>query len=142
MNCVKTKYNSEAIALEDIARIKLKSTRKKIPTGTYKCKCGFWHLTSQPNWNDKIKELEERIRLLIIEKLDLVSLNFDLIKEIKEQSKKVNLKVKIDAEVINLKNQLAISLKRNKKLQNDNRDLVIQVVQSNKHENKQHHTDN
>ena len=58
MLCSKSKYATEKFALDDIARIKSKSTRCKVPVAAYLCRCGFWHLTSQPNKDARIKELE------------------------------------------------------------------------------------
>ncbi len=58
MDCKKTKYATEKFALNDLERIR--------------SKCGSWHLTSQPNWNVKIAELEAIIKTLLEEKQALV----------------------------------------------------------------------
>lgn len=58
-NCNKVKYASEALALSDIARIRKKSTREKIPTRAYKCSGGAWHLTSRPDIKTIQQELKE-----------------------------------------------------------------------------------
>jgi len=50
-DCKKVMYASEQQANADIARIKQKSTRTKLPTRAYQCtKCNLWHLTSLPDY--------------------------------------------------------------------------------------------
>ncbi len=69
MDCKKTKYATERFALNDLERIRSnKVQRAKVPVAVYLCKCGSWHLTSQPNWNVKIAELEGIIKTLLEEK--------------------------------------------------------------------------
>lgn len=54
---VKTKYATEKLAVEDIARIKLKSDRDVTPCRAYFCVvCNFWHLTSKISRSDILKD--------------------------------------------------------------------------------------
>lgn len=56
-DCKKVMYASEQQANADIARIKQKSTRAKLPTRAYQCsKCNLWHLTSLPDYKSLYTE--------------------------------------------------------------------------------------
>jgi hypothetical protein len=77
--CTKVSFGSEAMANEDIKRIKNKSTRQVVPTRAYNCnKCGGWHLTSQPNWIVHTKNLECKIEILETKVKSLEGLNSSL----------------------------------------------------------------
>ena len=59
MSCTKTKYSSEAFAMQELERLQKTSSRIKKPIACYLCaKCNSWHLTSKPNYVDVIKGLE------------------------------------------------------------------------------------
>lgn len=45
--CKKTQYGSKSAADADIKRIAKKSSRSIIPIRSYRCRFGFWHLTSK-----------------------------------------------------------------------------------------------
>lgn len=72
-DCKKTKYSTEAFAKEDLRRFQ-NSGREKKPIAVYKCRCGFWHLTSK----DSIKDLKAEIQKLKDENRQLKIKNGDL----------------------------------------------------------------
>ncbi len=78
MDCKKTKFSSEAFALLDLERIKKRPPREKTPIAVYLCKCGSWHLTSQPNKDLIIADQKIVIDKLIKEKQILESKNITL----------------------------------------------------------------
>lgn len=71
MECKKTKYKDLAAAEQDIARIKKKSTRERLPNRAYHCPhCNGWHITSRPDHLETLQqntELKEKVLLLAAE---------------------------------------------------------------------------
>ncbi len=58
----KVTFGSEKDAEFYIHKLGKSSVRDTVPTRAYKCnKCGGYHLTSKPNWNDKLSKLEEEV---------------------------------------------------------------------------------
>lgn len=116
MICHKTKYASAQFALEDIARIKKKSTRNRIPIRTYFCRCGSWHITSQMNLNELVHQvciLEETLAVICDQNRKNT--------EIAVQSDK--RVIKLTEKVTNLQKLLAIV--RNDKLNLINEILIL-----------------
>lgn len=72
MACTKVSFATEEFANEHIARLKEKSNRKVVPTRAYKCnKCSSYHLTSQPNWKERVSTLEAKVSGLQNKVVDL-----------------------------------------------------------------------
>ena len=74
IECTKTRFATEKDAAFYISKIKNKSTRDVIPTRSYLCRCGAWHLTSKKDFvgenNElllKVTFLEEQVKKLKIE---------------------------------------------------------------------------
>lgn len=125
MDCIKTKYATEQFALEDLARIRAKTTREKVPIGVYLCKCNFWHLTAQPNWKDRIAALEQ-----VIAQKDILITELRI--KIQKADSVVSKEIKKDARVIELIKQNSLLHKKNTNLTNSNKELICQIVQSGK----------
>ncbi len=127
MHCTKSKYASQQFALDDIARIKAKSTRAKIPVAAYLCKCGFWHLSSQPNKDVIIEELRAIIKQ---QKIDIglliegQKLQGKVIQQLKSNSDK---EIRADERIALLRQQIADLNKKNKRLSLDNNDLIAKL---------------
>jgi len=64
VKCKKVSYSSEKIALHDVKKYNIKSTRESKPIRTYLCPiCFNWHLTSKPKKVDNlISELNQKIK--------------------------------------------------------------------------------
>ncbi|MFA6570742.1 MAG: hypothetical protein WCT77_05835 [Bacteroidota bacterium] len=120
MTCNKTSYSTERFAIEDIARIKNKSKRQTIPLRAYLCHCGSWHLTHKKD-NATVK-LEQKIESLIIQNEKFKTEIFNL-------KKSDNKQLKIDSEIITLKNTIQNKNEIIKKLRIDNKELVYKLMQ-------------
>lgn len=121
MECKKTQYASEQLALDDVKRIGDKSSRSTIPVRAYKCNhCDFWHLTSKEN------RVEKYIRELLCE-LDSLKKENTTLRKTSDSGEK--LKIKIDSRVAELMKANETLYKENKKLRSDNGDLICRNIQ-------------
>lgn len=72
MNCVKTKFKTEADAehaLKHIKTVRRKYRREKKPNRYYQCEiCNFYHLTSKDELPEEVSLIHESEFLLLIEK--------------------------------------------------------------------------
>lgn len=132
MACDKVRYGSKKAADEDIARIKKKSTRSRVPIRSYQCTVCYgrpWHLTSREDLfklskqeemeNKKISDLTEQVKKL---KEEISSLKNNAHREI-------NKEVKTDSKVVALNDairKLERSLLNSRK---DNSELIARIVQ-------------
>jgi hypothetical protein len=118
--CKKVKYASEKFALFDVARIKKKSDRNKIPFRVYLCHCGSWHLTS------KFDKREAEINELKIK-------NIELTKDLDELKRNINkedrILIKTDERIVELTKQNNSITKSNKMLRETNSDLINKLIQ-------------
>ena len=134
MDCKKTKYATEAFALSDLERIKKnKVQREKVPIAVYLCKCGSWHLTSQPNWTIKISELEGVVKTLKEEKKALVAEITKLVeknKALQDSIKKAEYKtVSSEPRVIMLNKTKRKAKELIRKLRKSNSTLISENIQ-------------
>lgn len=141
MTCTKTIYSSEALAKEDVIRIKNKSKRMRKPLSVYKCPHGeHWHLTSRDNTlKDKIAALEAELKKVnetreewlsgLKGELAAAKLEFENYK--KSYNQKERVVVRADERVKDLQKQLKQQALTISKLKNDKNTLFAQIVQLN-----------
>lgn len=49
MLCSKKSYPTRKLATTAMNLVRARSSKREIPTRTYLCKCGQWHLTKKPD---------------------------------------------------------------------------------------------
>lgn len=128
MECTKVKYASKKMADEDIARIRKKSKREKIPIRSYLCKCGGWHLTSREDmFKYSEREMENK---KITELTELVKKLKDEISSLKDSThREINKEVKTDAKVVALNDTIRKLEKMLLNSRKDNSELIARIVQ-------------
>lgn len=125
--CTKTKYASQSMADFDINKISKKSNRGTIPIRSYLCqRCGSWHLTSRKDFNEEIKLLNDQILELKKENESLRQIN-DMLKI--NKNKLENHEAKVDARVVQLKQELNVMEKRLNNSRKDNSELIAKIIQ-------------
>lgn len=126
-NCIKVKYADKKAADDDILRIRKKSTRAKIPTRSYLCTCGSWHLTSQKeNIYEKNKRLENEIKTLEAQYLSQKQENEQLKNGINKEASKA---ARIDQRIIELNKGMTRLNKELKAVRSDRNSLISQIIQ-------------
>lgn len=87
-DCSKTKFRDEKTALDFITKLNKTSARSVRPLRAYLCqRCNTWHLTSQENDYDKLKNEIERLNKIIKEKNNLITTLNNRIHELKLKKK-------------------------------------------------------
>lgn len=120
--CRKVKYASEEFALFDIHRIKIKSSRKIIPTRVYFCRCGSWHLTSRmDNKQVLISKLQLENHQLKLKVEELTKMNQEGLSEL---DKNERLELRRDKMLKEFKKGLKTTQTHNKALYKTNSELI------------------
>ena len=114
MTCTKTKYTSQQFAIDDIERIKKKSTRSIIPIRSYYCSCGFWHITS------KIDHYELKHQIEVLEELNKI---------INDQNKKdTEIAIRTDERIVKLNQKIQKLYKLLSVIRDDKLNLINEIV--------------
>lgn len=136
--CKKTRYSSEVFAMLDIARIRSKSNRDKVPVRAYKCpECKYWHLTSKHSRaQEAIKMLTAQLKETTKERDELAqekkqwkqlqSRLDDVMGQNKTLRKQVNDKNSADERVKEMQTQISKQKKINDKQKEDNNYLIAE----------------
>ena len=145
--CKKVKYSSEYYAKIDMARIRKRSNRAKLPRSVYFCEeCKAWHLTSKLNQDQEIAELNVRVNELEQKLIVSESNNKTLLEEnsklknnkIKEQllyqkdNKELLKEVKVDQRVVALATHNKEQKKTIAKLRSEKSDLITNLLRMEK----------
>lgn len=123
VECKKVKYASQKDAADEIARIRSKSNRSKIPIREYWCKkCGQWHITSQNNFyieaaNEKLKLAEDELVKLRAENKLLKS----------GYLRNVDIEARKDLLLTEYKNQMMAQRAMNKRLKDANHEYIAHI---------------
>ena len=129
--CKKVKFASEKDALFSIKKIQKISDRKIVPSRAYLCKCGAWHLTSKVDVfveAKKVEKLQEEIDTL---KAKIKELEQALKTVEKEKNSKEGIEARKSHIVSELKKQLSSQKNMNKKLRQDNVELIMKLHKKN-----------
>ena len=126
MECKKTKFATEAFAEAAIKEMQKTSRRDKKPVRSYLCPdCKTWHLTSRPS---REREEIERLRKIIYAKdAEIKELKATLEQFQAAESKQERNKIRVDERVKQQQGELAALREKNKRLRNDNSDLITKM---------------
>jgi hypothetical protein len=134
MECKKTQYTTEQFALDDIERIRKKSTRDKVPTRAYFCKiCNLWHLTSSVDWKESVRIKNLKITALIEaldeqkEEIKKLKTEIEVLK--KSTNKEDRITVRADARVKEANERAKKAKDVLKRLRKDQVDLMCKNIQ-------------
>ena len=135
--CNKVKFGSEKDALFSLKKIKETSDREIIPIRAYHCKCGAWHLTSKRDVfkdDKRVEQLEAEIETLNIKIAELEkTIKDNNAKSVQTIAKKGN--EKINEKISIIKAQLKVQKEMNKRLRNDNNQLISKLHNKNQNGN-------
>jgi|688.fasta_scaffold28482_8 hypothetical protein len=135
--CNKVKFGSEKDALFSLKKIKETSDREIIPIRAYHCKCGAWHLTSKRDVfkdDKRVEQLEAEIETLNIKIAELEkTIKDNNTKSVQTIVKKGN--EKINEKISIIKAQLKVQKEMNKRLRNDNNQLISKLHNKNQNGN-------
>ena len=116
----KITFATEKDAKFYIDKLKAKSRRDTVPTRSYKCsKCGGHHLTSKPDWNQKISNLEAEVTRLK-GRNEILERENDLLK-IGSMKKVMNINEQLQKSVNNSKAKI-------KRMEKDYADLMKTLI--------------
>lgn len=128
MTCKKTKYSTQQFALDDIERIRKTSNRDVVPAREYWCtECKCWHLTSKPDYKDKLVEI-------LRNEINVLKRQLEEYKN--EESADMRAKVKIAERVQALTKCNKRQQQEIKKLRQDNSNHITQLCQLHKEVNR------
>jgi hypothetical protein len=125
--CNKTKFATEKDALHSLKKIQKRSSRKTVPQRAYLCRCGAWHLTSKVDVFEEAKKVETLKNEIVMLKLKIKGLEQALSVMARTNTTKEGIEARKDAIVQELKRQLSDQKKINKRLRNDNKELISKI---------------
>lgn len=127
--CKKVKFATEEFALFYVDKLQKTSIRDKKPIKAYLCQhCVSWHLSSKESYAVLYHRILEK-KLLETELLlaDKTQENLELSQPTTRKKKELEIALKADMRIVELKRQINAKDKKISKLQKDNNQLIIRL---------------